>query len=89
MDLTTDGVKQLLEKKEFPALIKHDQLKIQHNLKNVFDGYIEGEIRHLPTYKYDPGTNEWDSSEKNRPPAWCDRVLWRGGPTKQLSEFDL
>ena len=87
MSLSTEQVKNMLTNKAYQSLLEHDQLRIQIGLKNVFVGYTEGDIRHLPTYKYDPGTDDWDSSEKSRPPAWCDRILWRTKPnekTKQL-----
>ncbi|XP_054164292.1 type II inositol 1,4,5-trisphosphate 5-phosphatase-like [Oppia nitens] len=86
MDLSTEQVKNYLNIKAYQVLLEHDQLKVQINCKNVFVGYTEGDITYLPTYKYDPGTDNWDSSEKSRPPAWCDRVLWRSKePTKQLA----
>ncbi|XP_013775252.1 inositol polyphosphate 5-phosphatase OCRL-1-like isoform X1 [Limulus polyphemus] len=84
MDLDTDQVKGLIDKQCYPTLLEHDQLTIQHGFKRVFVGCIEGPVRFPPTYKYDPGTNDWDSSEKNRPPAWCDRILWKGEHISQL-----
>src|SRR5688572_3183651 len=73
----------LLEAKEFETLFEYDQLKRQQRERKVLIGFNEGDIKHMPTYKYNPGSDVWDSSEKNRPPAWCDRILWHGGPTSQ------
>ncbi|KAI1286655.1 Inositol polyphosphate 5-phosphatase OCRL [Halotydeus destructor] len=75
-------VKSMLEEEDFLKLLDHDQLRIQQRLKRIFVGFQEGDIKYQPTYKYDVGSDNWDSSEKNRPPAWCDRILWKGGPTK-------
>lgn len=74
-----------MDKKNFEKLIEHDQLRQQQMLRRAFIDFNEAPIKYQPTYKYDPGTDQWDSSEKNRPPAWCDRILWSGsGPTKCL-----
>lgn len=36
-----------------------------------------------PTYKYDPGTETYDTSEKARIPAFTDRVVYSGGTVSQ------
>lgn len=36
----------------------------------AFAGYDEAPILFRPTYRYDIGTNQYDTSEKYRIPAW-------------------
>lgn len=36
----------------------------------VFAGYHEGPLLFRPTYRYDIGTDTYDTSEKMRVPAW-------------------
>ncbi|WEW60112.1 Inositol-1,4,5-trisphosphate 5-phosphatase 1 [Emydomyces testavorans] len=50
----------------------------------TFQYYSEGPITFPPTYRYDNGTDVYDTSEKRRIPAWCDRILWKGENLRQL-----
>lgn len=50
---------------------------IAFSFNKVFRGFIEGKITFPPTYKYDLFSDDYDTSEKMRIPAWTDRVLWR------------
>ena len=61
------------------SLLTHDQLHSQMRSRKAFhDGWREGIIDFLPTYKYDVGSvGMFDSSEKQRGPSWCDRILYR------------
>ncbi|XP_076642759.1 oculocerebrorenal syndrome of Lowe [Halictus rubicundus] len=76
MDVTV--AKQHIETENYAPVLALDQLCQQRQLGRVLQGFHEAEITFKPTYKYDLGTDNWDSSEKSRSPAWCDRVLWKG-----------
>lgn len=68
-------------------LLDRDQLLASRRKNPGFRlrSFTEAPITFAPTYKYDVGTDQYDSSEKKRSPAWCDRVLYRGlGRVKQL-----
>jgi hypothetical protein len=61
------------------CLLPHDELQQQIKAGKAFhDGWREGPITFLPTYKYDLGSvGVFDTSEKRRAPSWCDRILYR------------
>ena len=61
------------------SLLPHDELHQQMRLRAAFhEGWREGPITFLPTYKYDIGSvGVFDSSDKKRAPSWCDRILYR------------
>ncbi|KAM0249296.1 hypothetical protein ACHAP5_002948 [Fusarium lateritium] len=67
------------------SLLPHDQLRRVIKQRKAFhDGWQEGAVTFLPTYKYDIGTvGLFDSSEKQRAPSWCDRILFRTRKDKQ------
>jgi phosphatidylinositol-bisphosphatase len=73
------------------SLLTHDQLRQQQKEAKAFqDGWREGPISFLPTYKYDVGSvGLFDSSEKKRGPSWCDRILFRTRNDKQTYERAL
>lgn len=73
------------------SLLPHDQLRRMIAHRNVFhDGWREGPITFLPSYKYDVGTvGLFDSSEKQRAPSWCDRILYRTRKDKQAFDVKL
>ncbi|KAK0735307.1 Endonuclease/exonuclease/phosphatase [Apiosordaria backusii] len=70
------------------SLLPHDQLRRLMKDRKVFhEGWREGPITFLPSYKYDVGTVAlFDSSEKQRPPSWCDRILYRTRKDKEAYE---
>ncbi|KAJ1516358.1 hypothetical protein HMI55_002453 [Coelomomyces lativittatus] len=58
------------------ALLEKEQLTNTLKKGVAFHGYCEALVHFRPTYKYDIGTCKFDTSEKKRTPAWCDRILW-------------
>ncbi|CAG8558372.1 3905_t:CDS:2 [Ambispora leptoticha] len=87
IDLPRDLVIAKIRDEDFSILRENDQL-IKQRLKNPgfrLKSFTEGELNFAPTYKYNPGEDTYDTSEKQRTPAWCDRILWRGNKIKQLN----
>ncbi|XP_034405259.1 synaptojanin-1 isoform X2 [Cyclopterus lumpus] len=75
--LPNEEVKELIKQQNWDALTAGDQLVDQKNAGLVFRGFIEGKLDFAPTYKYDLFSEDYDTSEKCRTPAWTDRILWK------------
>ncbi|CDM32457.1 Inositol-1,4,5-trisphosphate 5-phosphatase 1 [Penicillium roqueforti FM164] len=83
--LDNPSVRELILQRDYQRLYDNDQLNLQMVAGRVFQFYSEGPIEFPPTYKYDVGGDIYDTSEKSRIPAWCDRILWRGSNLRQTN----
>ncbi|KAJ1486176.1 hypothetical protein T484DRAFT_1790702 [Baffinella frigidus] len=62
---------------DWPKMLTQEQLLQQIGEKKAFTTFCEAPISFPPTFKYDPNTSTYDTSKKQRTPAYCDRVLFR------------
>jgi len=83
--LARERAVKLAKAGDFETLYEHDQLNLQMVAGLTFPYYSEARILFAPTYKYDVNTDEYDTSEKARIPAWCDRILRKGTNLKQIN----
>jgi phosphatidylinositol-bisphosphatase len=51
----------------------------------AFAGFVEEPIDFFPTYKYNPRSQDFDTSSKQRTPSWTDRVLYCPGTNHSSS----
>lgn len=81
-----DTVVSAVKSKNLNKLLERDQLLASKRKNPWFKlrSFHELPITFAPTYKYDVGTDNYDTSDKKRAPAWCDRVLYRGKGIQQL-----
>uniref|UniRef100_G1NAP3 Phosphatidylinositol 4,5-bisphosphate 5-phosphatase A n=1 Tax=Meleagris gallopavo TaxID=9103 RepID=G1NAP3_MELGA len=70
-------VKYAIDSNILSQLWEKDQLNIAKSTWPVLSGFQEGPLNFPPTFKFDVGTNKYDSSAKKRKPAWTDRILWK------------
>jgi len=76
--MPTEKVLELAVQKRLDPLRPLDQLNVERREGRVFEGFEEGVLNFVPTYKYQPGTDVFEQrpEKKLRAPAWCDRILW-------------
>ncbi|XP_063618547.1 inositol polyphosphate 5-phosphatase E isoform X3 [Cydia splendana] len=78
------AVLRWIEQTEFPlphhlphGLLHADQLTAVLEDGAAFRDFREAPITFPPTYKYDPGSQQFDTSSKQRAPAYTDRILFK------------
>ncbi|WOK97459.1 type II inositol polyphosphate 5-phosphatase 15-like [Canna indica] len=90
--ITYEEAIYLISQRRFDVLTGKDQLQAEMKAGRVFQGFREGEIKFPPTYKFEKhqtGLSGYDSSEKKRIPAWCDRILYRDSRCDSVTECSL
>ncbi|XP_004483828.1 inositol polyphosphate 5-phosphatase K isoform X2 [Dasypus novemcinctus] len=70
-------VRESIKSRRYSDLWEKDQLVITKRRDLLLREFQEGPLLFPPTYKFDRNSDNYDTSEKKRKPAWTDRILWR------------
>ncbi|GAV67148.1 Exo_endo_phos domain-containing protein [Cephalotus follicularis] len=90
--ISYDEARDFVSQRCFDWLREKDQLRAEMKSGKVFQGMREALIRFPPTYKFErnrPGLAGYDSGEKKRIPAWCDRIIYRDTRAGPAAECGL
>ncbi|XP_077247069.1 type II inositol polyphosphate 5-phosphatase 15-like [Tasmannia lanceolata] len=90
--ISYDEARDFVSQRCFDWLRERDQLRSEMKAGKVFQGMREGVIKFPPTYKFErhqAGLAGYDSGEKKRIPAWCDRILFRDSRSNSMAECTL
>ncbi|KAL7109546.1 hypothetical protein ACP275_06G181900 [Erythranthe tilingii] len=90
--ISYDEARDFVSQRCFDWLRERDQLRAEMEAGHVFQGMREAVIKFPPTYKFErnqPGLAGYDSGEKKRVPAWCDRILYRDSRSTSASTCSL
>jgi endonuclease/exonuclease/phosphatase family metal-dependent hydrolase len=90
LNTTREAAELAIHAKTFAELYLNDQLHSQLTKvsNHPLSTFTELPLNFPPTYKYDRGTDVLDTSEKQRIPAYCDRILLRtSSPDARLQNY--
>ncbi|KAK7269050.1 hypothetical protein RIF29_21765 [Crotalaria pallida] len=90
--ISYDEARDFVSQRCFDWLRERDQLRAEMEAGNVFQGMREAIITFPPTYKFERhqvGLSGYDSGEKKRIPAWCDRILYRDCRSSLVADCSL
>jgi hypothetical protein len=82
-----DIVDALLQHNRYTALKDNDQLSLLLQFEKAFAGFEEGPLTFHPSYKFDKDSDMYDTSSKQRVPAWTDRILYSASPSIKLLSY--
>ena len=87
--MSRETVVKHIKSHNLPRLLERDQLLLSRKKNPGFRlrAFHESPITFAPTYKYNVGSDDYDTSEKRRTPAWCDRILYRGPGKVQMEDY--
>ena len=69
-------IDKLLDANMHEVLMFNDQLTVSFNQQKLPHFLIESPVTFRPTYKFDTGSDVYDTSAKQRIPSWTDRILY-------------
>ena len=59
------------------VLLANEQLLHEQRARRAFVNFQEAPLTFAPSYKFDKGSDTYDTSRKQRVPSWTDRILFR------------